>query len=419
MSGAQRLLIFGMVALLVIFSTSLVLLATRGDDNARNDVAVVPTQPLSTTVPPTSSSGAQPTTQSGGQPASTPGTAPTETQPQLVPGPVRASVETAPVPSNGDAADDPAIWINPNDPSQSVIIGTDKESGALAVYSLDGKQMQYLDTGEVNNVDLRYDFPLNGGSAVLLTASNRSDNSIAVFQFDPASRRLSAVTARNNRSSIDVYGLCMYRSARSGSFYTFVTEDGGGSVEQWEIKPDGSGVTMTRVRTLRLGSQTEGCVADDVSGALYIAEEDVGIWRYGAEPDAGSDRRQIDATGNSGHLRADVEGLAIYYAGADAGYLIASSQGNDSYVLYDRASNAYIGTFKIVDGDVDGTNETDGLDVTNRPMGPAFPYGALVVQDGDNRDGSRSSRQDFKIVPWEVVAAHFEPALTIYTRPAQ
>ena len=36
--------------------------------------------------------------------------------------------------------DDPAIWIHPTDPAQSLIIGTDKnEDGALYVYNLQGK----------------------------------------------------------------------------------------------------------------------------------------------------------------------------------------------------------------------------------------------------------------------------------------
>ena len=36
--------------------------------------------------------------------------------------------------------DDPAIWIHPVDPSQSLIIGTDKDpDGALYVFDLNGK----------------------------------------------------------------------------------------------------------------------------------------------------------------------------------------------------------------------------------------------------------------------------------------
>jgi 3-phytase len=42
---------------------------------------------------------------------------------------VRPTAETEPVETGGDAADDPAIWIDPTDPSRSVIIGTQKQSG--------------------------------------------------------------------------------------------------------------------------------------------------------------------------------------------------------------------------------------------------------------------------------------------------
>ena len=40
-----------------------------------------------------------------------------------------ADVETDPVDSYGDAADDPAIWIHPDDPALSVIIGAQKQRG--------------------------------------------------------------------------------------------------------------------------------------------------------------------------------------------------------------------------------------------------------------------------------------------------
>ena len=50
-----------------------------------------------------------------------------------------ARVATEPVPSAGDAADDPAIWIHPDDPARSLVIGTDKKGG-LEAYSLDGRR---------------------------------------------------------------------------------------------------------------------------------------------------------------------------------------------------------------------------------------------------------------------------------------
>ena len=103
-------------------------------------------------------------------------------------------VETEPVPNGEDAADDPAIWVDRDDPSRSTVIGTDKEGG-LAVYDLDGKQLQYLPDGEMNNVDLRDGFMLDGVSVTLVTAGNRSDNTIAIYTVNAETRRLEPAAA--------------------------------------------------------------------------------------------------------------------------------------------------------------------------------------------------------------------------------
>ncbi len=144
-----------------------------------------------------------------------------------------------------------------------------------------------------------------------------------------------------------------------------------------------------------------------------VVVEDVGIWKYGAEPGDGSTRTQVDTTGGSGHLRADVEGLAIYYASAGKGYLLASKQGSDEFVVYEREdTNAYVMTFDIVaGGGIDGVTGTDGIDVLNVALGDTFPQGLFLAQD----DETPGSRQNFKLVPWELVAhAHTTP-LTIDT----
>src|SRR5919108_3007558 len=93
---------------------------------------------------------------------------------------VAATVETAPVRSGGDAADDPAIWVHPADPALSTIIGTDNHAG-LAVYDLAGRELQFLPDGDLNNVDLRPGFLLGGQAVALVTAGNRSNNSLAVY----------------------------------------------------------------------------------------------------------------------------------------------------------------------------------------------------------------------------------------------
>ena len=157
------------------------------------------------------------------------------------------------------------------------------------------------------------------------------------------------------------------------------------------------------VRAFSIGSQTEGCVADDESADLYISEENTGIWKYGAEPGDGTARTQVDTTGSGGHLTGEVEGLALYYGSGGAGYLIASSQGSSEFVVYGReGDNAYLATFGIVAGPgVDSVSFTDGIDVTGVSLGPAFPSGVFIAQDDANDGGN----QNYKLVPWEAVAS--------------
>lgn len=323
-----------------------------------------------------------------------------------------AKVETDPVPSSGDAADDAAIWVHPTDPSLSLVIGTDKDSGLL-VYDLAGNELQYLADGRLNNVDVRYKYSFGEESIDIVTASNRSNDSIAVYRVNPSSRTLENIAGPGIAVGIEVYGACMYKSPDDGKFYTYVNSESG-EVEQWELIDDGSGeVVGSLVREFDVGSQTEGCVADDEMRYLYIGEESQGIWKYGAEPGDGETRTMVDTTGSGGHLTADVEGLTIYYASGESGYLIASSQGSDEFVIYERqGDNKYVTTFEIEEGDgIDGVSNTDGIDVASFSLGSIFPQGVFVAQDGNNDVGN----QNFKLVPWQLIANSVNPPLIIDT----
>jgi 3-phytase len=109
--------------------------------------------------------------------------------------------------------------------------------------------------------------------------------------------------------------------------------------------------------------------------------------------------------GVGAQLHADVEGMAIYH-GAQRSYLIVSSQGDSSYVVLDaQAPHAVRGRFRVgfnVTAGIDGTADTDGLDVTSANLGGPFARGMLVIQDGYKRlpDGP----QNFKYVGWDDVA---------------
>ncbi len=316
---------------------------------------------------------------------------------------ISPSAETAPVSTPEDSADDPCIWLHPTDRALSVIIGTNKKGG-LVVFDLKGNILQDLATGKPNNVDIRYGFPLAGQPTDIVAASNRSDNTLAIYRMNPGARMLEDITAAPIRTGIEAYGFCMYHNSKTGQYFAFVNAKDG-TVQQWKLEEtEGGKIGAQLVRTFCVGSQVEGCVADDEAGFLFVSEENIGIWRYGAEPDFNPDKRMlVDLVGPRGHLAADIEGLAIYYGKNGAGHLIASSQGNNMFVLYQRTEPyAYEKSFRIVEGNgIDGVTETDGLDVTHESLGSAYPKGLLVVQDGDNG----SDNQNFKLISWDNVEA--------------
>ena len=319
---------------------------------------------------------------------------------------VYATVETTPVLNPPDSADDIAIWIHPTDTSLSTLIGTDKK-GYLEVYDLQGNVLQRIPL-MTNNVDLRYNFPLGGEKVALVTGVNRTASRWFAYKVNPATRLLEDVSAYNLSIS-GILGSAMYVSPITQKYYAFTNLDN--VLKQYELFDDGSGkVAANLVRTVTFGSfidKTEGVVADDIYGTVYASEEWVAIWKLGAEPGDGDAKVMVDKPiSEGGHFQPDVEGLAIYYKSDGKGYLIASSQGDGTYVVYRReGNNDYRGTFNIADGAIDKVSGTDGIDVTNFPLGSAFPYGVFIAQDGVNLDGSVTRNQNFKLVPFESIAS--------------
>ena len=312
---------------------------------------------------------------------------------------LHASAQTTPVAAFGDAADDPAIWINEHDAKSSLILGTDKRRG-LMVYDLAGNKVQSLNVGRLNNVDVRQHQAINNETQTWITASNRTLNSISVFTVDSENKVNHVTEVATNLT--EIYGMCMY-SSESGQ-YVFVN-DKSGLFQQYKLIGEQSNLSGELVREFTLPSQPEGCSADDKRGQLFAGEEDAGIWYIGAEPTSGN--KAVMLQGINEQLVADVEGMEIYHAD-DKRYLVVSSQGDNSYVLYKISDNtqpslSFAGKFNVIanlDKGIDGAGETDGLTVTAKAL-PGYPEGMLIVQDGYNRMPLQP--QNFKIIDWREV----------------
>ena len=57
--------------------------------------------------------------------------------------------------------------------------------------------------------------------------------------------------------------------------------------------------------------EVETCVVDDRNGALYLAEEGVGVWKYGAAPESDVARQPVLLQAPHGQLAGDVADLSI------------------------------------------------------------------------------------------------------------
>lgn len=342
-------------------------------------------------------------------------------------------------PANADA-DDPAIWVHPKDPSRSVVLGTLKEGG-LAAFDLKARQLQLLPApkapsedaapGRFNNVDVVGD---------LAVVSDRGRDRVRVYRVDPAgssagSRVLKDVTDPSaapvfskSESEVDeqrtAYGLTAGRDPRTGTRWVAVTRRHETRVALLRLvdKPGGA-VGTAPIGTIDLPSsfrlpngktwtpcgepderpQLEGSVLDVDHRVLYTAQEDVGIWRIPVAGNGfgrpelidkvrsfGAPQRFDEATeecvpdgpdpGFGGKwLTADAEGLTLA-----ADELLASSQGDSRFVVYDRDTPRR--DFRIVAGrGTDSVEHSDGAAITTKPLGPLFPHGLLVVHDGERR----------------------------------
>lgn len=315
---------------------------------------------------------------------------------------VQARLETPSVGTAGqDAADDPAIWASAvpvrigGVSTRGFVAGTDKKAG-LYIYGLDGAVLQFLPEGLLNNVDLTEGLALGGRPQVVLGASDRTPGKtgVALYLFDPAAgtgvRPWGAVTS----DVVEPYGFCF---ARRGAEVHAILVGHEGEVRQFVLTADAAGRPAAReVRRFDIGTISEGCAADEATDALYIAEENIGVWRYRLDPSAGAARTLVQPVA-PGVLVADAEGLTIIEDGA-ARYLIGSSQGDSTFPVWriDGPQPVYSGRFVVDAGAVDRVTGTDGLDALGGPVGDAFPEGVVVVQDDVNDAGT----QNFKFIDW-------------------
>ncbi|MFE4534795.1 phytase [Streptomyces scopuliridis] len=322
------------------------------------------------------------------------------------------------------SADDPAIWVNPEDAQRSLVLATAKVGG-LYVYDLAARQVQALaapkppsaddEPGRINNVDA-----IEGTD--LAIATDRGRDKLVIYRVDANRRQnpVSDVTAEDTSPYIfsadqaevneqaTAYGLASWKDRKTGRIYAVVSQEIENRVALLELTNAAGGtIGYRKIRTIQFPSTfklpngdswtpceapgeqpyLEGMRVDPANGTLYAGQENVGLWRLNAdltgEPtlidkvkDFGVPYEQDPATeectpgedpGFGGeHLVADVEGITLIDQPNGGGYVVVSSQGDSTFALYDRdpaKGNKFRTSFRVAAGK--GDNAIDGADGTD------------------------------------------------------
>lgn len=315
-----------------------------------------------------------------------------------------AAIETEAVAADNidDAADDPAIWYNKSNPESSIIYGSNKKGGLVA-FDLEGRQTQYYPIGKINNVDVKQDVVIGSDTLDILGCTNRSDQSVELFSIlknGEVSNLMGEKFKVDTTKIDDVYGFCLAYPVANKRLYVIINGKNG-YFKQFELKSREGSYELDLIYEMQFDSQTEGMVSHDRSNSLYVGEENLGVWCLSLNKDEYSEIQFIKESSvlTNKSIVSDVEGLSIYDKG-DKTLLFLSSQGNFSYAVFDmNKSHNYLFSFKIIGSDnIDGVEETDGIEISSHNFSPRFNSGLFVAQDGFNYTNNSLDAQNFKFL---------------------
>lgn len=306
-----------------------------------------------------------------------------------------------------DAADDPAFWLNKEQPEQSLFFGSNKTQG-LEVYSLKGTRLANYPIGRLNNVDVAMGVSLGDTVYDIVAASNRDFDRIDVWAINADATKLTLISDTSMQTELTgVYGFCLWNDAAREKTYAFVNNKEG-DVEQWELVPDSNHFQFQLVTSFQAAGQVEGMVVDYADRILYLGEEQGGVYAYNLD-DMGQERFRIPLSGDENkELAYDIEGLAVY-AREELHLLVTSSQGNNRYAVYNIDRDyTFLGVFGVEDVYGDRVQETDGIDIYSGAIGEKYPAGIFMCQDGFNYDSTGTKEpQNFKITDWRLIEHTF------------
>lgn len=286
-------------------------------------------------------------------------------------------------------SDDPAVWVNPDNPGESLIIGTDKSGpdGGLYVFDLKGKIVNSV-TGlnRPNNVDLAYGMVAGGDTFAIAVTSERLNGQMRAFrvpEMTPVDG--GGMPVFEGEPSDEVMGIALYSRVSDGAIFAIVshkTEDGdpvdSAALFQYRLVGQADGTVKAEyVRRFGIYSgvkEIEAIAADDERGLVYFSDEGVGVRQYYADPDSPNVQLKLFATAG---FAEDHEGISIYPTGAETGYITVSDQGAQRFHIFDRITQDELGIVDVA------ALESDGSESVADSLNADFPAGLFVAMSDD------------------------------------
>ena len=287
-------------------------------------------------------------------------------------------------------SDDPAIWIHPEDPAQSLVLGTDKDAdGALYVFGLDGRiQSSKVVRGlaRPNNVDIARGVLVGGRRVDVVLVTERFAHRLRAYRLpDLAPIDGGGIPVFVGERARDVMGVAAYRRASDGATFAIVSRSDrfapkDGYLHQYRLVDDGTG-TLRGVFSRAFGQwsgrkEIEALSVDGIAGHVFASDETFGIRQYLADPAAEDADDEIAQFGLTGFAR-DHEGSAVMHRPGKSSLLFVSDQQAGALRVFSlETTPRLIGRIRYA------AIETDGIDLTVQPL-PGFPGGLLVAMSTD------------------------------------
>eukprot|EP01102_Stenamoeba_stenopodia_P007307 TRINITY_DN2044_c0_g1_i1.p1 TRINITY_DN2044_c0_g1~~TRINITY_DN2044_c0_g1_i1.p1 ORF type:complete len:497 (+),score=66.84 TRINITY_DN2044_c0_g1_i1:398-1888(+) len=362
---------------------------------------------------------------------------------------VKASTETTPTDvSVRRSLDSVSVWLHPQQPHNTLVITPAADSMGFSVFDTTGKQLSdFTFKGHLTSLSVEYNFLFGNRQIDILTAVDPTSSTLYVFEIIPT----GVITLLGQFAAMKgatISTACTYKNVRTGDLSIFVFGADQGRMEQWEISGKNYDDTANKPiltselkRSIEVGSKVESCIADNERAVVYVYENEIGIWKYGAEPADGTTRSIMDTknTTSFGPRRlkhgpnGEIGGMALFHARRGRGYLLVTNPGEGeggSVLIYGRgAENRFLNRFQVTSKAANNEVSSDpsladwpanalvnrnpesyvnvgkGIEVINAGTTGEFSKGLLILQ---NRKGGEGSSDTLAFIPWNVVADTIE-----------